>query len=255
MQKSKILILLVVVVGSLFLATTTFAQQATPSAEEGIYTPRLLPDNPFYFLKSWKEKVELFVARTSEAKAEKHVEIATRRIAEAKQMVKKNKSEFVSELMEKHQQHLGKAMEKVEEAKEKGRDVEAVLERVTEATSTHLQVLAEVYEKVPEQAKEAIEQAMEVSSRGQERALEAISGEKRQELRQQVEERVEKKKTKIKEILEKRLERIKEKQECFCIALWEPVCGVNGQTYTNSCWLKCAGIEKAYDGPCPGEEE
>lgn len=233
-MKKLLLVLPVLLVVGLFFAMPTLAQEATPSAGEGIYTPRLLPDNPFYFLKTWKEKIEIFLARTPEAKAEKYVEMATRRVAEARQMVEKNKLELVERLMEKHQEHLERAMEMIEEAKEKGKDVEAVLERVTEATSTHLQVLAEVYEKVPEQAKEAIEHAMEVSSRGQERALEAISKDKREEWRQQVEEKIE---------------------NCLCITLWEPVCGVDDQTYTNSCWLQCAEVEKAYDGPCQGEGE
>lgn len=255
-MKKLLLVLPVLLAFGLFLAGTALAQEGTPSAETEIYTPKLLPDSPFYFLKGWKEKIELFLAQTPEAQAEKQAEFATRRVAEAKQMVKKNKLEFVEKLMEKHRKHLEKAEGKIEEAKEKGRDVERALVIVTEATSQHLSVLTEVYEKVPEQAKGAIEHAMEVSSRGQERALEAISAEKREELRQHLEEKIERKKTKIKEILEKRLEKTEEREEeCLCITLWEPVCGVDGKTYTNECWLKCAGIEKAHDGQCKEEVE
>ena len=48
--------------------------------------------------------------------------------------------------------------------------------------------------------------------------------------------------------------------ECpkFCPALYAPVCGNNGVTYSNACELGVAAcknprIEKAHNGPCDGE--
>lgn len=35
-----------------------------------------------------------------------------------------------------------------------------------------------------------------------------------------------------------------------CIALWEPVCGLNGVTYSNTCDAAMAGMVIDYDGPC-----
>ncbi len=247
MKKFLLMAAVLLVIGGLFLTTAAFAQEATPSAEEEIYTPKLLPDSPFYFLKKFKEKIELFLAQSPEAQAEKQTEFATRRVAEAKVMIKRNKHHLVVKLMEKHEKHLDQAEKKIEEAKEKGKDVERVLAIVAEATSIHQKVLAEVYEKVPEQAKEAIEHAIEVSNQGQERALEAISGEKKEQLREHIEERIKEKKPLIKQILEKNP---KKEAECVCITLWEPVCGADDKTYSNECWLECAGVEKAYEGEC-----
>jgi len=39
-----------------------------------------------------------------------------------------------------------------------------------------------------------------------------------------------------------------------CITLWDPVCGKNGQTYSNSCFAKTAGIEIDYEGACKSLE-
>jgi len=39
-----------------------------------------------------------------------------------------------------------------------------------------------------------------------------------------------------------------------CITLWDPVCGTNGKTYSNSCYAKVANVEIAYKGECREKE-
>nr|ABG72725.1 protease inhibitor-like protein [Antheraea mylitta] len=41
-----------------------------------------------------------------------------------------------------------------------------------------------------------------------------------------------------------------EAQGCICPALYKPVCGTNGKTYSNPCSLKCAGERMAHWGTC-----
>jgi len=45
------------------------------------------------------------------------------------------------------------------------------------------------------------------------------------------------------------------KKNIFCPAVWDPVCGRNGKTYSNSCYAKRAGIEIAYKGKCKNRFE
>lgn len=40
------------------------------------------------------------------------------------------------------------------------------------------------------------------------------------------------------------------KEGQFCITLWDPVCGKDGKTYSNSCFAKIAGVEIDHQGTC-----
>jgi len=39
--------------------------------------------------------------------------------------------------------------------------------------------------------------------------------------------------------------------DCLCMHIYAPVCGINGQTYSNYCEAECAGQEISCSGECP----
>lgn len=151
--------------------------------------PGMLPDSPFYFLKSWSEAMGTFFTFGDVAKVERFVNLSEKRLAEAQALVAKGKPEVAEKAVLRYQDQLGAALTKAEEAKAKGLDTDEVLAKVAESTLKHQAVLADVYEKVPEQAKGAIQRAMQAGMRGHEEALKAVSGQKREEVMEQVEQK------------------------------------------------------------------
>jgi len=149
--------------------------------------PGMLPDSPFYFLKSWSEGIGTLLTFGEEKKAERFLNLSEKRLSEARALAEKGRGEMSEKAMERYENQLNSAIQRAERAKERGIDMDELLERISERTLKHQEVLADVYERVPEEAREGIERAMENSMRGHEEALRAVSQERREEVMERVE--------------------------------------------------------------------
>lgn len=131
------------------------------SAQENLTNPGILPDSPFYFLKTWKESIQTFFTFGAENKAKQHLHLAEVRLAEYQKMIEEGKTEIAAKTIEKYEKQLNHALEKAEEAKEKGKDAAKLKEEVSEKILKHQEVLNNVLDKVPEEAQKGIEKAIE----------------------------------------------------------------------------------------------
>lgn len=144
---------------------------------EELPNPGITPDSFLYVFDIWGEKIGMFFTFGAEAKAKKALVYAEERLAEVKAMVEKNKPGAVGIAAKGYEGYVAFAQGKIEEAKQKGKDIEEISEKVAEAIGKHLLVLEEVLERVPEAAKEAIVRAKEVSMAGQKNALRVLATE------------------------------------------------------------------------------
>jgi len=165
-------IVLVAIFLCIFTITGVFAQEETVLSSAG-----MTPDNFFYFLDVWREKISLFFTFSSEGKIKKAITYGEEKLAETSALVDKGEYELLPKATGLYEDYIALSNRQTDEIVKEGQNIEDVSTRVAEATSKHLTVLEELLDKVPEQAKDAIEKAITVSMNGHNRALSALAKE------------------------------------------------------------------------------
>ncbi len=138
--------------------------------DNNLPSPGITPDNSFYFLKTWKETIQNFFTFGAENKAKQFLHLADVRLAEYQRMIDKGKTEIAQKTLEKYEKQLNRALQKIEELKNKGKDIKNVSQKLENTIGKHIEVLEKNLEKVPEAAKKGIENAIENSSKVIEKA-------------------------------------------------------------------------------------
>lgn len=191
--------LMVLVIGVVLIFSFTFvtdpalAYDTSKVAVLNDYNPTLLPDSPFYFLKTWWEGIQELLTTNPVSKADLYLKLANKRMVEAEKLMEKGKVDLAKKLINQYQERLEKAIQKTEEAKGEGKDVSEIVAKLTANSVRQQEVLAKVYDKVPEQAKDTILNAMEKSVRGLSNAIQNVQGiDKKQEFKEKVKDAIEK---------------------------------------------------------------
>lgn len=135
-----------------FIIFSFLAVGCNVMAEEPLPDPGILPDNSFYFLKSWKESIQIFFTFGAENKAKQFLRLSEIRLAEYLKMIEKGKTEIAQKTLEKYKRQLDRALEKSDEKT-------ATSEKILK----HQEILENVLEKASEAAKPGIEKAIEAS--------------------------------------------------------------------------------------------
>lgn len=139
-----------------------FAQEEEPMListldEEAVEVP-IAPDSPFYFLTGIIEGVDLLLTFDDEAKLDKELLFADRRVAEMDMVAAEGDTELLEKLQSKYEKHIQNA-EKIA-AKNQEKEQEMV-QKIVQAQEEHVRQLKDVADKVPLQSKENIDRVIE----------------------------------------------------------------------------------------------
>jgi len=128
--------------------------------EASLVDPGLKPDNLFYPLKLFWERVQTAFTFGDSAKAERLADLAEKRLAEAKVMIEEEKEEKAEASLNRYQELLDRSLERAAKVADSGQDASALQEKVIQMT--------------PQPAQEAVGKALEISATRQRSAFEKL---------------------------------------------------------------------------------
>ncbi len=162
----------IALVMALLVATVPVA--AVEESEELDTGAGFTPDSPVYGLDRAFENVQLLLAFDSLQKAKLHYQLAKERLAEARELAKQGKHQYIQQLQEEYESELSSADSDEEKAVASGQNVTDFAETVTDETHKHVLVLQRVLESAPDQAKPALEAVIKRSLEKQKKIAERV---------------------------------------------------------------------------------
>lgn len=155
-----ILVISFLVVGTGILAET---QEITAEDLQVNASEITLPDNPLYFLKSWKRAIAMTFTFGSVKKAELQQRINNEKLLELEALALKTKNfALLEKATENYKQGVTKLANRVEKIKataETNPEVQKFLDKFVNQSTLHQKILDKLSEKVPSQVMEKIEAA------------------------------------------------------------------------------------------------
>lgn len=136
-------------------------------AADDLYTPSLLPGTPFYFLKNWKESIELFFTLNPEKKVEVLSTQAGRRLAETYTLLTKNMPGTARENLPRYEEAYTKAFIAINNIKNEAAKT-TVLENLANNTGLEMRMLAKIYDSASDSLKKDVSQMLGTVSKTQE---------------------------------------------------------------------------------------
>lgn len=163
---------LLLTVGAVGCGSAALAHEEESHNDVVLVEAGILPDSPVYFVKRIFEGIGTFFTFNRDARVERYMFLAEKRLSEAHDLFDKGKAELAQRTLEDYTETRGRAEAILKDLEERGRDVSELLKNIETAVSKHLIVLEDILERAPEAAKEGLQTAIEASSKVIERMRE-----------------------------------------------------------------------------------
>lgn len=114
--------------------------------------PGILPDNPFYFMKQFRDWIERVTIQDTLSKAEKYVEHADKRVAMANPLaIEKGKPNLALDITATAQEHLDKAIELLKDEDIEDQDTRRqLINRMKDANIRHRIEIESILQEIPQ---------------------------------------------------------------------------------------------------------
>lgn len=130
----------------------------TPIPNYKLPYPGLLPDNPLYFLKSFRDNMIGFFIGKPLDKAEFMLLQSDKQIAASVMLAEQDKIPLATTTFSQAQDMFAEALKQTEAAKKQGVHTEEMTKKLREANQKHLLVLEEIHEQISERDKKRLQQ-------------------------------------------------------------------------------------------------
>ncbi|MBI2054515.1 MAG: hypothetical protein HYT39_00210 [Candidatus Sungbacteria bacterium] len=284
-MRSFTITLFIVVIMALGLPTLAHGDQV--SFEDLGGEPLILPTSPFYFLKEMRRALTRTFAFTAERKAKVELELARERLAEIKKLTEKSPEakEALQKAEVKYSENFEKLKQNIASLGDKNKNTEDLIEKLGDIAEKHQAVFEEVktaadisdqeLESIDKTLKETLNEAAKFDAQAAKKSFGKLKsfvhegefdelgkglddGELQddidnafKELKDLYEEADSNNKNAASPTKPEHPAEIKKGEpENVCINLFEPVCGLDGKTYSNSCFAGKAGVGVKSKGEC-----
>lgn len=149
-------------VESLDSEATDSAETEEDEVQYELAYPGMLPDNPLYFLKTFRDAIVKFLISDPLKKAEFEVLTANKRAYASLLLVEKENYELALVTLSKSNNYLHEAVISLAKAKEKKMDTGAVLDSIKKSVKKHEMVFSrQIMPIIPENMKDRLEQELD----------------------------------------------------------------------------------------------
>ncbi|MBI4134933.1 MAG: hypothetical protein HY471_02415 [Candidatus Sungbacteria bacterium] len=227
--------------------------------------PVIIPSHPLYPLKEIRRTINRALASGAEQKIAVELKIAKERLAEIKKLVEEDTeaAETLERAEARYRIHFETMQKHFASLSEKNKNAEQLIEKLGDIAEKHFLVFEEVRERTGRESREAREATEMALSQVAKEAMRINKDKAKKAFKLLWEKEKQKESTTTVEILLKELEdlyeeRIRSKpptaeEPAACIQVYDPVCGIDGKTYANSCFARLANVAIQHTGECVPE--